>query len=76
MSPTLYDLPPELAQKRVLGTSQAAAFVGMSVRAWERLRADGKTPAAVQLGTRRLGYTAESLIAWIADRTQAQSTAA
>jgi predicted DNA-binding transcriptional regulator AlpA len=57
MSTSLNDLPPELAQKRVLGTSQAAAFVGVSVRAWERLRANGETPAPVQLGTRRLGYT-------------------
>lgn len=68
MSVNLDDLPPELAQKRVLGTRQAAAFVGLSVPEWERRRAAGETPTAVQLGTRKLGYTVESLIAWIAAR--------
>jgi predicted DNA-binding transcriptional regulator AlpA len=76
MAPTLNDLPAELAAKRVLGTSQAAAFVGVSVRSWERMRAEGKTPPAVQLGTRRLGYTVEALNMWIVARTQPQSTAA
>lgn len=70
MAGTLNDLPPELACKRVLGTREAAAFVGLSVRAWERLRTARETPAPVQLGTRKLGYTAESLIAWVAARTQ------
>jgi predicted DNA-binding transcriptional regulator AlpA len=60
----------ELAQKRVLGTRQAAAFVCLSVPEWERRRAAGETPPAVQLGTRKLGYTIESLIAWIKARQQ------
>jgi predicted DNA-binding transcriptional regulator AlpA len=75
MSPSLHDLPIEIARQRVLGTSQAAAFVGISSRAWERLRAAGKTPPSVQLGTRKLGYTVESLIAWIAERTGQQTAA-
>jgi predicted DNA-binding transcriptional regulator AlpA len=70
MSASLDSLPPELAQKRVLGTRQAAAFVGLSVPEWERRRAAGKTPTPVQLGTRKLGYTVESLIAWIKARQQ------
>jgi predicted DNA-binding transcriptional regulator AlpA len=71
-------LSPELAQnqKRVIGTRQAAAFVGLSVPAWERLRAAGETPAPVRLGVRKLGYTLESLVAWIAARTQSQRPAA
>ncbi len=71
MSPSLNDLPPELAQKRVLGTRQSAAFAGVSDREWDRLRAAGKTPPPVQLGSRKLGYTVESLIAWIAERQAA-----
>jgi predicted DNA-binding transcriptional regulator AlpA len=64
------ELPPELAGKRVLGTKKAAAFVGLSDREWERRRAAGETPTAVQLGTRKLGYTIESLVAWIEARTE------
>jgi predicted DNA-binding transcriptional regulator AlpA len=75
MSPALNDLPPEIARKRVLGTNQAATFVGVSSREWERFRAAGKTPPSVQLGTRKLGYTVESLLAWIAERTGQQTAA-
>jgi predicted DNA-binding transcriptional regulator AlpA len=75
MSQTLDNLPPELAQKRILGTRQAATFVGVSPRTWEQMRAAGKTPAAVHLGTRKLGYTIESLIGWIAERTHEQTAA-
>lgn len=64
------NLPPELADKRVLGSKKAAAFVGLSDREWERRRAAGETPAAVQLGTRKLGYTIESLISWIEARKE------
>jgi predicted DNA-binding transcriptional regulator AlpA len=75
MSPSLNDLPSEIAQKRILGTAQAAAFVGISVRAWERMRANGDAPPAVKISERKLGYTVESLTAWIASRTQVQSAA-
>lgn len=62
------ELPPELAGKRVLGTRKAAEFVGLSDREWDRRRAAGETPVPVELGTRKLGYTVESLIAWIEAR--------
>jgi predicted DNA-binding transcriptional regulator AlpA len=64
------DLPPELAGKRVLGTKKAAAFVGLSESEWDRRRAAGETPTPVQLGTRKLGYTIESLVAWIEARKE------
>jgi predicted DNA-binding transcriptional regulator AlpA len=66
----LCDLSPDLAQKRVLGTRQAATFAGLSVRDWERKRAAGETPAAVNLGTRKLGYQVVDLLAWIESRKQ------
>jgi predicted DNA-binding transcriptional regulator AlpA len=62
------ELPPELAGKRVLGTRKAAEFVGLSDREWDRRRAAGETPTPVELGTRKLGYTVESLVAWIEAR--------
>ena len=58
-------LPPELAVKRVLSTKKAAEFVGLSDREWDRRRAAGETPVPVELGTRKLGYTVEDLLAWI-----------
>lgn len=70
MLQTLDDLPIELARKRILGTRQAAAYVGVSLRQWEQMRAAGGTPPAVQITAKKLGYTVESLIAWIAARTQ------
>lgn len=65
------DLPPELAGKRVLGSKKSATFVGLSTREWDRRRAAGETPEPVMLGTRKLGYTIESLIAWIEARKRA-----
>jgi predicted DNA-binding transcriptional regulator AlpA len=70
MSPNLSDLPPGIAEKRILGTAAAAAFVGVSVPTWERLRAAGKAPPAVRLSDRRNGYQVAALIAWIEARTE------
>ncbi len=64
------ELPPELARKCVFGSKKSAVFSGLSLREWERLRAAGQTPPAVKLGTRKLGYTVESLIAWIEARKE------
>jgi predicted DNA-binding transcriptional regulator AlpA len=75
MSITL-NLPPEIAGKRVLTTRESAALLGLSVRDLERKRAAGEMPPAVQLGTRKLGYTLESLLSWIASRTESQEAAA
>jgi len=58
-------LPADLSDKRVLSTSNAAALCGLSVREWERLRAAGKTPPPVSLGSRKLGYQVQDLLAWI-----------
>jgi predicted DNA-binding transcriptional regulator AlpA len=66
----LPDMPSELAGKRVLGTRHAAAFVGLSTREWDRRRAAGDTPEPVMLGARKLGYTIESLVAWIEARKE------
>lgn len=67
---TFADLPPELAGMRVLGTRKAAEFVGLSDREWDRRRAAGETLVPVELGTRKLGYTVESLIEWIEARKE------
>ena len=68
MLPPLPALSPTIETRRVLDTQQAAMFVGLSVRAWERLRAAGETPSPVQLGIRKLGYVVADLIAWIEAR--------
>ena len=64
------ELPADLSTKRILGTRDAAAFLGLSVRDLERKRAAGDMPAPVQLGVRKLGYTVESLIEWTTSRSQ------
>lgn len=61
---------PAIETRRVLNTKQAAAFVGLSVRGWERLRQSGETPAPVQIGIRKLGYQLGDLLDWIEHRKQ------
>jgi predicted DNA-binding transcriptional regulator AlpA len=70
MSSTLDNLPPDLAKKRVLTSREAAQFRGVSLREWMRRRAAGKTPPAVRLGVKKLGWTIESLLQDIAETTE------
>ena len=66
-------IPADLADKRVLNTNKSATLVGLSVREWERLRAKGKTPPPIRLGTRKFGYVVADLLAWIESRKGAEA---
>jgi predicted DNA-binding transcriptional regulator AlpA len=73
MSSPLPTFSPTIETRRVLNTRDAAAFVGLSMRGWERLRAAGETPSAVQIGIRKLGYQITDLLAWIESRKQSEA---
>lgn len=70
MSPPL-PTSPTIEIHRVLDTRQAAVFVGLSSRTWERMRAAGETPSPVRVGVRKLGYVVADLISWIEARKEA-----
>lgn len=62
-------------QRRVLNEAETAAYVGLSERQLQRLRAQGGGPQFVRLGDRRVGYCVEDLDAWLQAR-KFQSTSA
>jgi len=72
---SLSDLPAEIAAKRILSSADAAAFVGLSSRHWKRLRAAGEAPPAVRLSARKLGYSVEALMTWLAGRVEQRGAA-
>ena len=68
MASALDDLPAEYARFRVLGSKQSAEFCGFSEEHWRRLHRDGKTPRALKLSDRKLGWTIGALVEWQAER--------
>lgn len=59
----LQTLPISLEMERILNTRQAANLYGISVSTWRRLYWSGKTPPAIHLSDRRLGWRARDLLA-------------
>lgn len=59
-------LPPDA----VLIANEPAVYCGMGGSTWERMRAAGKTPPAIQITGRTLGYRKSVLDAWLAARTE------
>lgn len=56
-------LPFELVRERILSAKQAAELRGISISTWRRLYWAGKTPPAVRVSDRRLGWRVRDLIA-------------
>lgn len=65
----LDQLSADIERHRVLGTAASAAFCGFSVPHWRRLYRTNKIPKPMKLGTRKLGWRAGDLVAWIETRT-------
>lgn len=65
------DIPGHLQNDRILSIQQTAALYGVSVSTLRRLRRDGKLPAAIQIGMRRIGWRAGDLLAAIDARRMA-----
>jgi hypothetical protein len=68
----LAKLPPDA----VLLTEDAALYRGTAVSTWERDRALGRTPPAIKVTSRTLGYRKRDLDADIATRTEAAGSEA
>jgi predicted DNA-binding transcriptional regulator AlpA len=55
----------------VLTTAEATAYCGIAGSTWERMRGQGRTPPAIRLTGRTLGYRKGALDAWLAARLEA-----
>ncbi|CAM3050695.1 hypothetical protein JHFBIEKO_4411 [Methylobacterium mesophilicum] len=52
----LADLPPDIARRRVLPTRESAAFLGVSLSTFRRLRDQKVIPDPIGLSIRRIGW--------------------
>ena len=59
-------LPPTLADDRVVGTAEAAAFCNFSVSHFRQLYRCGQVPAPIRLSLRKLGWQISTLKAYVA----------
>lgn len=60
-----HHLPQYLEAERVLNAHQAAELMGVSIATFRRLYWTGRTPAAIRLSDRRLGWRVRDLLAHI-----------
>ena len=60
----------------VLTNPEAAVYCGMGSSTWERMRAQDKTPFAIRLTGRTLGFRKRDLDAWLDARTERPANAA
>jgi prophage regulatory protein len=58
-------LPTDLEQDRVIGTAQAAAYLGYSTSHFRALVAQGRMPKPIRLSSRKLGWRVSTLRALI-----------
>lgn len=66
----LAHLPPDIARRRVLGTKDAAAFIGLSVPTFRRMKDRKAVPAPILLSERRLGWRIGDLADWLDARSE------
>lgn len=52
----LASLPADITRRRVVGTQDAAAFVGLSVSTLRRMKDARTIPAPIKLSDRRIGW--------------------
>lgn len=60
---------------RLISIKQASSITSLSRTMLNRYRAEGRFPAAVPLGERRVAFVKGEVDAWIADRIAARSNA-
>ena len=70
-TPIAKSLPNSLGLERILSAHQAAELLGISVATFRRQYWAGKTPSAVQVSDRRLGWRVRDLIEHLAKRGKA-----
>jgi predicted DNA-binding transcriptional regulator AlpA len=61
-------LPAEVFRNQIKDSTEAAAFLKLSVPQFRRLYRSGVVPAPIQLSARKLGWRTGDLIDWIATR--------
>jgi predicted DNA-binding transcriptional regulator AlpA len=64
----LPDLPADLARHRILDSQQSAAFLNISLPHFRRLYRAKRVPEPIKLSSRKLGWKAGDLIAWLDSR--------
>jgi hypothetical protein len=65
------DALAKLSPDAVLCSADAALYCGVSPPSWERMRAQGRTPPAIRLTRRTLGYRKHQLDLALDARTEA-----
>ena len=68
MTSALPDLPADLARHRILDSQQSAAFLNISLPHFRRLYRTKRVPEPIKLSSRKLGWKAGDLIAWLDSR--------
>jgi predicted DNA-binding transcriptional regulator AlpA len=68
MAHSLVDLPSDLARHRILDSQQAADFLNISLPHFRRLYRTKRVPEPIRLSSRKLGWKAGDLIAWLDSR--------
>ena len=68
-------LPIELSRSRILDSSQASEFVGISLPHWRRMYRSGTAPKPILIGERKYGWRLGDLIDWL-DAKASQNKAA
>lgn len=63
--------PFDRERARVLGSKEAAAFLGLSLPHFRRLYRLGKVPKGIRVGERKLGWPVGVLADWLATRAAA-----
>ncbi|WP_139221035.1 helix-turn-helix transcriptional regulator [Methylobacterium brachiatum] len=53
---TFESLPPEFSRRRLLGTRDAAKFIGVSEKTFRRMKERGQLPQHVTPSNRKLGW--------------------
>ena len=62
-----------MTDKRILRTTEAAAYVGLSRSKLEKLRLSSGGPRFLRLGGRAVGYDRKDLDAWLDEQRDAAS---
>jgi len=65
----LAGLPSEITLERVLDSSQAAAFVGVSLPHFRRLYRSRRAPDPIKLSDRKYGWQVRTLMRFLEERS-------
>jgi predicted DNA-binding transcriptional regulator AlpA len=63
-------------QPQILTKREAAQLARISERTLDRLSEDGRGPARIALSDRRVGFSRQAVLAWLASRTSPDKRAA